>query len=103
MLTFELWRVDYADPAALAYSVFNLLEAFAWFGVAGWVLHRHAREPRTGWSWAYAALFILFGFTDVVESQRVQPWLIGVKGAVLMLILLLRYKLVRRYYIGAKM
>ena len=98
-----LWRVDYGDALAAGYSVLNMLEAVAWFAVAAWVVRRHVRKRGGRWDWVYAGLFAVFGLTDVVESQVVPVWLVGVKGLVFVLILLVRWVVVRRYYVGAKM
>ena len=98
-----LWRVDYGDPVAAAYSILNLLEALAWFGVAGWVIRRRLRRGRSRIEWVYAGLFVAFGLTDVVESQLVPIWLIAVKGMIFGGILGVRWIVVKRCYPGAKM
>lgn len=99
-----VWRVDYASPLATGYSILNLLEAIAWFAVAAWVLRRHFKRDTGGaWDYAYFALFVVFGLSDVMESQLVPLWLIAAKGAIFIAILLVRWIVVRRYYPGAKM
>ncbi|MEO0586524.1 MAG: hypothetical protein AAF078_02695 [Planctomycetota bacterium] len=98
-----LWRVDYGDPLAAAYSAVNLLEAVAWFGVAGWVVRRHVREGGGAWNFAYAAAFVVFGVSDVVESQVVPMWLIAAKGLIFGVIVWLRWEVLRRYYPGRKL
>ncbi len=98
-----LWRLDPSDPLALGYCVLNLLEAAAWFVVAGWVVRRHYRRGGGAWDWAYAAAFVLFGASDVVESQIVPVWLIAAKGILFATILVLRAIVIRRYYPGARM
>ena len=98
-----LWRVDYTDPLAAGYSVLNLLEAAAWFGVAVWVLRRHRRKPGGPWNYAYALLFAVFGASDVWESQQVPMWLIAAKGLIFTGIVAARWVVVTRYYPGAKM
>ncbi|MEM9253067.1 MAG: hypothetical protein AAGB29_12020 [Planctomycetota bacterium] len=98
-----LWRVDYADPLSATYSVINLLEAVAWFAVAAWVLRRHVKQGGGGWNYAYAAAFVVFGLSDVLESQMVPIWLVAAKGVIFGLILWLRYEVLRRYYPGRKL
>ncbi|MEM6553002.1 MAG: hypothetical protein AAF750_12870 [Planctomycetota bacterium] len=98
-----LWGVDYGDALAVGYSVLNLCEAVAWFAVAVWVIRRHRRRGGGRWDWVYAGLFVVFGLTDVMESQVVPLWLVAVKGVVFGGIVGVRFVVVRRYYVGAKM
>jgi hypothetical protein len=102
-LRHTLWRVDYADPLARIYSLINLMEACFWLGIAGWVLYRHCKRGGGGWNFAYALAFVVFGATDVIESQIVPVWLIPVKLLILACLLACRAAVVRRYYPQAKM
>ncbi|MCC7205473.1 MAG: hypothetical protein IT441_10365 [Phycisphaeraceae bacterium] len=98
-----LWRVDYSDPLAMGYSILNLIEACFWFGIAGWVIQRHLRQSGGLWNYAYVVAFVVFGATDLVESQIVPVWLIPAKILVLVGLLVCRAVVVRRYYPQAKM
>jgi hypothetical protein len=98
-----LWRVNYGDPLAASYSVVNLLEACAWLTVAAWVIRRHVKQGGGVWNFAYAAAFVVFGLSDVMESQIVPIWLIAAKGFIFATILWLRWVVLRRYYPGQKL
>ena len=104
----ELFNYPLIDPssAALAgyswmYTRFNLLEATIWFGVAAFIFVRYARYRKTWYELQYAAAFILFGFTDILETHATTLWLLAFKGACLLAILLGR-KLVLESYPTAK-
>lgn len=77
---------------------FNLLEAVAWFVIAGLVLRRWLRFHRSGEELIYAAAFLTFGLTDVREAFVLETWLLWVKGLNLLVILWLRSRLLKHHY-----
>jgi 4-amino-4-deoxy-L-arabinose transferase-like glycosyltransferase len=72
------------------------VEAIAWMAIAAWVLVRVRPDRPSGVEWIYAACFVLFGVTDLVEAMRLPVWLLLVKGLILALILALILMLRRR-------
>lgn len=99
---FAVWRR--ADGLeAWAYAGFNALEAAAWFAIAGWVLARWVRRGRSRVELVYAALFVLFGLTDVAEAHAVTGWLLLAKGLVLANLLTARLYVTRVCHPGDRM
>ncbi|NOX52912.1 MAG: hypothetical protein GXP27_00425 [Planctomycetes bacterium] len=103
VLTYPL--IDVASPSLESYRwiyvPFNIGEAAAWFAIASFVGYRYAKHRQTGYELLYAASFLLFGATDLIEIHSTTVWLLGFKAACLLAILLGR-KLVIGYYPGAK-
>ncbi len=98
-----LWRYDPSDPLNAAYHWLNVAEAGAWFGIAGYVAWRFAKHRKSaGWELGYAALFLVFGASDVWESRQVPMWLIAAKGVIFLAIVLVRREVLRRCYPDAK-
>ena len=83
------------------YVPFNTAEAAAWFGFAVFILGRYIRHRKSWYELLYAASFVLFGITGVIETHSTTLWLLGFKGACLLAILQGR-KLVVGHYPGAK-
>lgn len=77
---------------------FNLLEASAWFVFAGLILTRWARYRRSPVELAYAGAFILFGISDLVESQWLTSWLLWWKLINLYALYRLRQWVLKRHY-----
>lgn len=107
-----LWRVDPEDALSIGYSTLNVVEAIAWFAVAVWVLVRLKRRKPVGgalglsgaaWCRIYALAFVVFGLSDVMESQVVPVWLVAAKGVIFAAIVGIRFVVVRKCYPGAKM
>ena len=68
------------------YVPFNVAEALTWFGFAAFALLRYARRGQTWYELQYAASFVLFGFTDLIEVVATTPWLLGCTYALALLI-----------------
>lgn len=95
------------DPLhALVYRAINLIEAAFWFGFAVLVLIRRASQPRsrkTSLEIAYALTFLAFGFTDLREAVALQSWLIWIKLANLILLIVLRHRVIKALYPESKL
>jgi len=89
---------------ALGYRGFNLLEAATWFTFALLVLLRRRRSgTRSSAELWYALAFFTFGLTDVREAWTLTSWLIWLKLANLIVLLVLRRRVIRRYYPASKL
>src|SRR5262245_32046188 len=108
-LWFRTWWVY--DPVgeplhSIPYHWLNLVEAALWFVVAGLVFRRFWRHRRGGESTGraievrYALAFVTFGATDLREAWALQSWLIWLKLANLIVLILLRRSVLRRFYPG---
>ena len=100
---YELWRYDPSDGLGAAYHYLNVAEAWAWFGIAtyvGWRMIRHRKHLPL--ELTYIALFVVFGISDLWESQVVPMWLIAAKGLIFAGIVSVRWPLVKRHYVRAK-
>lgn len=103
LLHFIFLRVHYAPDwgamTAIDYCLvgFNLVEALIWFGCAAYVVRRNAMIHRSPLEWAYAALFVLFGLTDIVETLQVSSPLIWIKLFVLIPLFVVRSKVLGSY------
>jgi hypothetical protein len=96
------WRYSLrSDPwFSLPYPYFNLFEGVCWAILAGLVLRRYLANRRSileGW---YALAFLTFGLTDFREAYVLESWLIWIKLANLIVLLILRRIVIRRYYPG---
>jgi hypothetical protein len=100
----ELWRYSASDPSPYQpiYRTINAVEACFWFGFCIAVCIRYARHRKSILEIGYAIAFLLFGLSDVAEMFVVTPALIAAKAVVLVVLLLLRYILIKWYYIGSR-
>lgn len=98
---------SYTRDAGLSYSAayhwFNLLEGCAWLVFAGLVLRRSLRKRPTGIEVGYAAAFFTFALSDFREAWYQQSWLIWFKLANLVVLLVLRRRVMRRFYPAARL
>lgn len=92
-----IWRYS-AEPEAAVYSWFNVAEALAWWGIAGYALIRYVRCRRSRVEPLYIALLLVFGLSDVVESTGVTAWLVLCKGLIFSNLVVTRLYLVRVFY-----
>lgn len=100
-MQYELWRYDPSDGLATAYHWLNVCEAMAWFAIAAWVGIRFLRHRRSFlWEPLYVALFVVFGLSDLWESQVVPMWLVAAKGLIFGGIVAVRFPVVKRLYPG---
>ncbi len=95
------------DPIhAWIYRGINLVEGMFWVGFAAAVLIRRAKQPRDQRStlelW-YALAFFVFGLTDFREAVALQSWLIWLKLANLIVLLLLRKRVMKTLYPASKL
>lgn len=102
-MRYVLWRYDPHDALASGYHWLNVCEAIAWFAIAVFVGQRLVRQHKAvTLEAAYLLLFVLFGVSDLWESRVVPLWLIAAKGVIFAGILAVRWRLVKRHYVGAK-
>lgn len=103
-LTKVWWARATAPPSTFAtgYYWFNLAEGTAWCLLAVLVVRRYARCRNSPLEIVYALAFFTFGLTDFREAYCLQTWLILAKGANLLALLLLRRRLLRRFYPASK-
>lgn len=87
----------------IACHYFNLIEVAAWFTFAAQVLIRWTRFRRSPLELLYALAFLLFGISDLVESQRLTSWLLWWKVANLAVLFWLRKIMLTRYYPGQRL
>lgn len=80
------------------YRGFNLVEGCAWLVIAALVLWRYRRFRRSPLELVYAIAFVTFGLSDFWEAYELTSALITFKGANLIVLLLLRRAILRRYY-----
>lgn len=93
------WRYDEAaDWYAQPYHWLNLVEGSLWFVCAVLVAARYLRHRNSRLELAYAVSFVTFGLSDFREAYVLESWLIGAKGANLVILLLLRRTVLRRFY-----
>jgi hypothetical protein len=87
------------DPwVAGLYDGFNLFEGCAWVVFAILVLRRSRSGARSQIELWYALAFFTFGLTDFREAYALDSWLIWVKLVNLIVLLMLRATVIRRYY-----
>ena len=104
VLWFETWW-SWPRPASDPYlwtdyacRGFNFVEAAAWFVFAALVLRRWQRHRRSGLELWYALGFVLFGISDLIETQYLTSWLLWWKGVNLVALFWLRRTVLLRYY-----
>lgn len=94
------------DPLhAWVYRGINLVEGACWLGFTAAVIIRRARQPkekRSTVEWWYALAFFVFGLTDFREAVALQSWLIWLKLANLIVLLVLRRKVMKTLYPESK-
>ncbi len=106
LLVFKTWwRYDpRATPwVAVPYHAFNLFEGCAWVVFAGLVLYRRWRHQRSRLELWYSLAFFTFGLTDFREAYALSSWLIEVKLVNLLVLLKLRFEVIRRFYPTSKL
>lgn len=98
--TYDPQRAAWGD---LLYRGFNLFEAGCWFVFAALVLRRWMVHRRLPLELGYAALFVLFGLTDLHEAWQQSAGLVLVKGIILLLLLLTRRRVMSQGYPDARL
>ena len=100
---YTLMRTDWSDVdmGRWIYVGFNWLEAAIWIYLSIFVLVRQIRNRKSQWGYLYSLSFILFGLSDIIESDSLTIGLLMFKIAVFASILCSR-KLVLQDYPGAK-
>ncbi len=106
MTIVELANFLLVDPSSEAlagygpwYVGFNWAEAACWVGFALTVFVRHLRCRRTWIEPMYALTFVIFAFTDVIETTGLTVILLLLK-VVCILALIAQRKLVVQHYPG---
>jgi hypothetical protein len=94
------WRYSAGgDPwFSQPYHYFNLFEGTCWTVLSGLVLRRWLLNRHSSLEVYYAAAFLSFGLTDFREAYALDSWLIWVKLTNLIVLLLLRWIVRKRYY-----
>jgi hypothetical protein len=82
---------------------FNLVEAFVWMIFAVLVLRRWIRLRRTPLEAGYATAFLLFGISDVIESEVLTSWLLWWKVVNVVVLFQLRRLIMHRHYPGCRL
>ena len=102
--THTWWWYDPAgDWYALPYHWINLIEGAAWMAFTIAVLARFAMHRKSApLELLYALAFFTFGLSDFREAYVVQSWLILFKGANLVALLYLRWRVTREHYPDSK-
>ncbi len=97
-LGFEIHATPWTDmgSGAWVYVGFNLIEAAAWTAIAARVVWRAWRRPHGRAPWAYAAAFLAFAVTDLIEMDRLTVGLLATKGVALIAILACRRLVIAR-------
>jgi hypothetical protein len=100
LFTSTWWRYDPEDRSlfSVSYRTFNFVEGAVWIAFGVLVLLRFRKHRRSRLELWYAAAFVLFGLTDFREAQAMQSWLLWTKLAVLIVLLVLRKTVMRRYH-----
>ncbi|TFG50285.1 MAG: hypothetical protein E4H40_01620 [Candidatus Brocadiia bacterium] len=98
-LFYKITETDFGNlhGFSLFYGPFNIAEAAAWYIIAGYVILRFLKNQRTPFEILYAASFVAFGTTDILEATSLPVWLLIAKGIILVSILLLRKKVISFY------
>jgi hypothetical protein len=96
------WQYDQNDPSwfSAAYHGFNLCEGAAWCVLAALVAARFIKHRRSKWEIAYSLAFVSFGVSDFREAYRLETWLIAAKFVNLVALLMLRSRVLKRFYPG---
>ena len=106
IIWFHTWWQYEPDGDSLysaPYHWFNIAEAIAWFIFTLLVLWRWNRQRQSLIEIAYASAFLLFGITDLLESQALTSWLIWLKLVNLIALVWLRAIVIRRFYPQSKL
>jgi hypothetical protein len=99
-----IWRCWWQWPGRSAtsfdwtYRSLNLVEGAIWLLLGALVLLRFLKHRQSRLEIAYATAFVLFGFTDFLETRSLHSWLIWLKAIVLVSLLVLRRVVIRRFY-----
>jgi len=95
------------DPIhAMIYRGINLIEGAFWVGFSVLVLIRRSKQPcgkRTALEIVYAVTFFAFGLTDFREAVALQSWLIWIKLAILILLIMVRRRVIKSLYPESKL
>jgi hypothetical protein len=102
LLMHTWWTYRASDAGHAIYHWFNLIEGCFWLLFAFLVLKRYLKHRNSLLEIWYALAFVTFGLSDFCEAYALTTWLILVKGANLLAIVLLRQVVLRRYYPGQK-
>jgi hypothetical protein len=96
------WRYAVrGDPwFSFPYHYFNLFEGTCWTVLSVLVFHRYLRHRQSILEIWYALAFLTFGLTDFREAYALESWLIWVKLANLIVLLVFRWIVRKRYYPG---
>ena len=87
----------------VACHYFNLFEATVWFVFAVLVAHRWWVYRRTSLEVVYAAAFVLFGLSDLVEAWNLTSWLLWWKLINLIVLFRLRNFVLKEHYPGQRL
>ncbi len=87
-------RIGVADGVLIA---FNALEALVWLGCAGYVARRTWRAHHSLHEYVYAALFVLFGVSDIIEVFQLSSALVWAKLAILIALFIVRARVRAAY------
>ncbi len=101
---YRLMKTDWSDVdlGRWVYVGSNWVEAAIWIALGIYVLVRQVRNNRSSWGYLYSLSFLLFGLSDIIESDSLTIGLLMFKIAVFGCILCSR-KLVLQDYPGAKL
>lgn len=106
LFTRQWWTYNpSADWYAQPYHWINLVEGVFWLGFAVAVLRRWqkaGREHDGTLEVCYALAFVMFALSDFREAYAVHSWLILFKGVNLVVLLRLRWLVIRRWYPQSK-
>lgn len=91
------------SPYNLPYHWFNIAEGVTWFVFALLVLLRWNRARQSSIEIAYVFAFVMFGVTDLLESQALTSWLIWLKLVNLIALIWIRAIVIRRFYPQSKL
>jgi hypothetical protein len=100
---YTLMKTDWSDVdmGRWIYVGFNWLEAAIWIFLGLFVLVRQIRSRKSQWAYLYSFSFLLFGLSDIVESDSLTIGLLMFKIAVFGCIICSR-KIALQDYPGAK-
>jgi len=106
ILWFRVWW-SYPQPTdpwfSIPYHLFNLFEGVCWVCFAGLVLRRYLKFRHSRIEIVYSLAFFSFGLTDFREAYVLESWLVWIKLANLIALVVLRSIVMRRYYPESKL